>query len=121
NGKSYEAYYFETDEDGKGTYYDEKGNSLKKAFLKAPLKYSRITSRFSPRRLHPVQKVYKAHLGTDFAAPTGTPILATGDGIVVASTYAGGNGNYVKIQHDNVYATQYLHMSRRAVKRGDKV
>lgn len=121
NGKSYEAYYFEADEDGKGTYYDENGNSLKRAFLKAPLKYSRISSRFSPRRLHPVQKVYKAHLGTDFAAPTGTPILATGDGMVVASTYAGGNGNYVKIQHDNVYATQYLHMSRRAVKRGDKV
>src|SRR5690606_25560987 len=59
--------------------------------------------------------------GTDFAAPTGTPIVATGDGIVVASTYAGGNGNYVKIQHDNVYATQYLHMSKRAVKRGDRV
>ncbi len=120
-GKEYEAYYFETDEEGKGTYYDEQGNSLRRAFLKAPLKYSRISSRFSPRRLHPVQGVWKAHLGTDFAAPQGTPIVATGDGMVIASAYAGGNGNYVKIQHDNVYATQYLHMSKRAVKRGDRV
>ncbi|HZH55505.1 MAG TPA: peptidoglycan DD-metalloendopeptidase family protein, partial [Sphingobacteriaceae bacterium] len=120
-GKPYEAYYFENGEDEKGTYYDEEGNSLRRAFLKAPIKYSRISSRFSPRRLHPVQKVWKAHLGTDFAAPTGTPIVATGDGIVIASAYAGGNGNYVKIQHDNVYATQYLHMSKRAVKRGDRV
>lgn len=119
-GKPYEAFYFENG-DEKGTYYDEDGNSLRRAFLKAPIKYSRISSRFSPRRLHPVQKVWKAHLGTDFAAPTGTPIVATGDGIVIASAYAGGNGNYVKIQHDNVYATQYLHMSKRAVKRGDKV
>lgn len=121
HGREYEAYYYETEEEGKGTYYDEAGNSLRRAFLKAPIKYSRISSRFSPRRLHPVQKVWKAHLGTDFAAPTGTPIVATGDGMVVASTYAGGNGNYVKIQHDNVYATQYLHMSKRAVKRGDRV
>lgn len=120
-GKAYEAYYFETGEEGKGTYYDEQGNSLRRAFLKAPLKYSRISSRFSPRRLHPVQGVWKAHLGTDFAAPQGTPIVATADGIVIASAYAGGNGNYVKIQHDNVYATQYLHMSKRAVKRGDRV
>jgi len=121
HGKEYEAYYFETDEEGKGTYYDEEGNSLRRAFLKAPLKYSRISSRFSPRRLHPVQGVWKAHLGTDFAAPHGTPIVATADGMVIASAYAGGNGNYVKIQHDNVYATQYLHMSKRAVKRGDRV
>lgn len=120
-GKSYEAYYFEGEAGEKGSYYDESGNSLRRAFLKAPLKYSRISSRFSPRRLHPVQKVWKAHLGTDFAAPHGTPIVATGDGIVVASTYAGGNGNYVKIQHDQVYATQYLHMSKRAVKRGERV
>ena len=121
HGKEYEAYYFEAGDGEKGAYYDETGKSLRRAFLKAPIKYSRISSRFSPRRLHPVTKVWKAHLGTDFAAPTGTPIVATGDGIVVASTYAGGNGNYVKIQHDNVYATQYLHMSKRAVKRGDRV
>ncbi len=121
HGKAYEAYYFQTEEDPKGSYYDENGNSLRRAFLKAPIKYSRISSRFSPRRLHPVQKVWKAHLGTDFAAPHGTPIVATADGIVTASAFAGGNGNYVKIQHDNVYATQYLHMSKRAVKRGDRV
>src|SRR5690606_11261557 len=121
HGKEYEAYYFEAGDGEKGAYYDETGKSLRRAFLKAPIKYSRISSRFSPRRLHPVTKVWKAHLGTDFAAPTGTPIVATGDGIVVASTYAGGNGNYVKIQHDNIYSTQYLHMSKRAVKRGDRV
>lgn len=120
-GREYEAYYFDGHDDEKGNYFDEEGNSLRRAFLKAPIKYTRISSRFSPRRLHPVQKVWKAHLGTDFAAPTGTPIVATGDGIVIASAYAGGNGNYVKIQHDNVYATQYLHMSKRAVKRGDRV
>lgn len=120
-GKAYEAYYFQTEENPKGSYYDEKGNSLRRAFLKAPIKYSRISSRFSPRRLHPVQGVWKAHLGTDFAAPHGTPIVATADGMVIAATFAGGNGNYVKIQHDNVYATQYLHMSKIAVKRGQRV
>lgn len=121
NGTEYQAHYFQTDSDKEGQYYDEQGNSLHRSFLKAPLKFSRISSRFSKRRLHPVQKVWKAHLGTDYAAPKGTPIIATGDGVVSESASSGGNGNYVKIQHNKTYSTQYLHMSKRAVKRGQRV
>ena len=93
-------------------YYDEKGQSLKRAFLKEPLEYSRISSRFSKRRFHPVQKRYKAHLGTDFAAPRGTPIRTVGNGKVLEARYTRGNGYYVKIRHNKTYTTQYLHMSR---------
>jgi len=93
-------------------YFDEAGNSLRKAFLKAPLRYSRISSRFSYRRFHPVLKRYRAHLGVDYAAPRGTPIYAVGDGVVTHATYKKNNGRYVKIQHNTMYATQYLHMSR---------
>lgn len=121
NGNEYQAYYFKGVDDEHGFYYDENGKSLRRTFLKAPLKYSRISSRYSKSRFHPVQRRWKAHLGTDFAAPHGTPIVATADGVVEASTYSGGNGNYVKIKHDNVYSTQYLHMSKRAVKRGQRV
>ncbi len=121
NGKEYQAYYFEPNDGGKGSYYDENGKTLRRTFLKAPLKYSRISSRYTMRRFHPVQKQWTAHLGTDFAAPHGTPIVATADGVVTEASYGSGNGNYVKIQHDNVYATQYLHMSKRAVKKGQRV
>src|SRR5690606_8324805 len=121
NGKEFQAYYFKPDDHSEGGYYDENGNSLKRSFLKAPLKFVRISSRYSKRRLHPVQKVWKAHLGTDFAAPTGTPIVSTGDGVVVESQFTRSNGNYVKVKHNNTYTTQYLHMSRRAVKRGQRV
>lgn len=121
NGKEYQAYYFEGADDERGAYYDENGKSLRRTFLKAPLKYSRISSRYTMRRFHPVQRRWKAHLGTDFAAPHGTPIVATAAGVVEASAYGSGNGNYVKIKHDNVYSTQYLHMSKRAVKRGQRV
>ena len=93
-------------------YYDEEGKSLRKAFLKAPLKFSRISSRFTYKRFHPVQKRMKAHLGTDYAAPRGTPILATGDGVVSEARYKKYNGNYVKIRHNSTYSTQYLHMSK---------
>lgn len=113
------AFYFE--QDSVGDYFDEEGNSLRKAFLKAPLKFSRISSGFSRRRFHPVQKRYKAHLGTDYAAPTGTPILAVGDGEVIKSSWTSGNGKYVKIKHNSTYTTQYLHMSKRAVKAGQHV
>lgn len=102
-------------------YFDEEGESLRKAFLKAPLEYSRISSRFSLKRYHPVQKRWKAHLGTDYAAPKGTPILATGDGTVVESAYGKYNGNYVKIRHNGMYTTQYLHMNKRLVKKGEVV
>ena len=109
-GEDYYAIYFEQGE--ASDYYDENTKSLRKAFLKAPLKYSRISSRFSRRRFHPVQKRYKPHLGTDYAAPKGTPIMATGNGTVEKSGYSKGNGNYVKIKHNSVYATQYLHMTK---------
>ncbi|GGC42356.1 peptidase M24 [Parapedobacter defluvii] len=120
-GKEYRAFYFEPNDGQPGAYYDENGKSLRRTFLKAPLKYSRISSRFTMRRFHPVQRRWKAHLGTDFAAPHGTPIVATAAGVVIESQYGGGNGNYVKIQHDNVYTTQYLHMSKRAVRKGQRV
>jgi murein DD-endopeptidase MepM/ murein hydrolase activator NlpD len=126
-GRAFEAYRF--DQNGKTGYFDREGNSLKRAFLQAPLNYSRISSRYSQRRFHPVQKRYKAHLGTDYAAPTGTPIHSTGDGVVIAAAYTSGNGNYVKIKHNETYTTQYLHMSKfaagmragKAVKQGDVI
>ena len=104
-------------------YYDENGSPNKKTFLNAPLRYSRISSVFNRNRFHPVLKRRKAHLGTDYAAPTGTPIMAVADGVVTHRAYTKGNGNYVKIKHDKTYQTQYLHMSRfaRNVKRGTAV
>lgn len=92
-------------------YFDTAGKEMKRPFLMAPVKYSRISSGFTMKRFHPVQKKWKAHLGTDYAAPHGTPIMATGDGTVIAASYTGGNGNYVKIHHNDTYETQYLHMS----------
>jgi murein DD-endopeptidase MepM/ murein hydrolase activator NlpD len=109
-GREFKAYLY--DREGGAEYFDEEGNSLRKAFLAAPVEYSRISSRYNPRRFHPVQKRYKAHLGTDYAAPYGTPIRATGDGVVVEASYTSGNGRYVKIRHNGTYTTQYLHMSR---------
>jgi murein DD-endopeptidase MepM/ murein hydrolase activator NlpD len=109
---------------GKGPdYFDEKGHSLRKAFLKYPVKFTRISSRYSGKRFHPVLKRYRSHLGTDYAAPRGTPIRAVGDGIITEATYHRGNGNYVKIRHNANYSTQYLHMSRigSGIKPGAKV
>ncbi|MFT6865542.1 MAG: murein DD-endopeptidase MepM/ murein hydrolase activator NlpD [Cyclobacteriaceae bacterium] len=105
------------------SFFDEQGNSLRKTFLRAPLNYSRISSRYNPKRYHPVLKRYKAHLGTDYAAPTGTPIRTVGDGVVLEATYNSGNGKYVKIKHNSNYTTQYLHMSKIAagIKPGVKV
>lgn len=102
-------------------YYDEEGKVLKSMFLKAPLKFSRISSRFSPRRFHPVQGRWKAHNGTDYAAPHGTPIMSTANGVVERTGYTSGNGNYVKIRHSSTYSTQYLHMSKILVRRGQRV
>ncbi len=120
-GKPYHAYRFQEDDNKQFGYYNEKGEGLKRFFLKAPLKFSTITSRYSLRRFHPVQKTWKAHLGTDYAAPHGTPIIATANGTVTASTYNSNNGHFVKIKHNNTYTTQYLHMSKRAVKVGQRV
>ena len=117
-------YAFEFGKDslsGFAKFYDEEANSLQSFFLKAPLKYSRISSRYTKRRFHPVQKRWKAHKGTDYAAPTGTPIWSTADGVVIKSSYTRGNGNYVKVRHNDKYTTQYLHMSKRNAKVGQRV
>ena len=105
------AFYFE-EEENYGDYFDEEGAALRKAFLRAPLNYSRISSSFSKRRKHPVTGRIKAHLGTDYAAPTGTPILSTANGTVTEARYKRNNGNYVKVRHNSTYSTQYLHMSK---------
>lgn len=100
-------------QDGEELYYNEKGNSLEGAFLKAPLDYYRISSRFTNSRYHPVLKRYRAHHGVDYAAPTGTPVYAIGSGKVIAKGYqANGGGNYFKIRHNSTYTTTYMHLSR---------
>lgn len=110
-GKDFYAIPFEQSE--RIAYFDEEGNSLQKAFLKAPLKYSRISSGFSNNRYHPVLKRYRAHHGVDYAAPTGTPVHSIGDGVVVKKAYqANGGGNYVTIKHNSVYTTTYMHLSK---------
>lgn len=120
--KPYYAFEYEVDSlTNRTEYFDEESKTLRRFFLKAPVQYSRISSRYSPRRFHPVQKRWKAHKGTDYAAPRGTPIWSTADGVVIKSGYTRGNGNYVKVKHTNKYTTQYLHMSRRAVKVGQRV
>jgi len=109
-GKPYYAIPYKTGE--KTDFFDEEGNSLRKTLLRAPLVYDRISSRYSLKRFHPVQKRYKAHLGTDYAARPGTPIRTVGDGVVLEAKYHWANGNYVKIKHNSNYTTQYLHMSK---------
>ena len=126
-GKDFYALYYEKDPAHSGDYFDENGNSMKKQFLKAPVKFSYISSPYSLNRFHPVTKEWKAHLGTDYAAATGTPIMATADGVVEDACFKEYNGNYVKIRHNGQYKTQYLHMSKIAkgmhpgarVKQGD--
>lgn len=93
-------------------YFDEDGNTLKEFFLQAPVAYSRISSPYTMNRFHPVTGVNKPHLGTDYAAPTGTPIYSTANGVITHAKYSKYNGNYVKIKHNNTYTTQYLHMSK---------
>ena len=120
-GQEYFAIPFE--QDSVFQYFDQDGNSLRKAFLKAPLEFSRISSRYSKNRFHPILKRNKPHLGTDYAAPHGTPIRTVGDGVVVEAGYSGGNGNHVKVKHNSTYSTQYLHMSRfaKGIKKGTRV
>ena len=112
--KNYDnEYYGVFYENGKFKgYYDEEARPMKSPFLKAPVKYSRISSGYNPRRFHPVLKRVRPHYGTDYAAARGTPIMAVANGLVTRAGYGKGNGNYVKIKHDKTYATQYLHMSR---------
>jgi len=97
-------------QDSTMSFFDENGQSLRKAFLKAPLKYSRISSRFSNSRMHPILKIRRAHHGVDYAAPIGTPVYSIGDGVVIQTGNNGGAGNMVKIKHNSVYSTAYLHL-----------
>jgi murein DD-endopeptidase MepM/ murein hydrolase activator NlpD len=120
-GEKIYAFPFQINKNSKVDYYDEEGKALKNYFLKAPLKFIKITSKFSKNRFHPVQLKWKPHKGTDYAAPTGTPIMATATGVVEMAGYTAGNGNFVKIKHDKTYSTQYLHMSKILVKRGQHV
>ncbi len=122
-GKPLYAFNFTTDSiKGVRDYYDDKAANLKRAFLKAPVKFSRISSRYNlNRRIAYYGYKLRPHRGTDFAAPVGTPILATSDGTITKSERRGGNGNYVKIKHTGTYETQYLHMKARNVRVGQHV
>ena len=95
----------------RGEYFDENGTSLRRAFLKAPLSYTRISSKFSNARLHPIKKIVRAHHGVDYAAPSGTPVYSVGDGVVTARAWdSKGGGNYIKIKHNSTYTTEYMHL-----------
>lgn len=121
-GKLIYAFPFAQNQNsGKLDYFDDQGKALKNFFLKSPLKFVNITSHFTKKRFHPVQLIWKAHKGTDYAAPRGTPIMTTASGIVEQTGYTAGNGNFVKVKHDKTYSTQYLHMSRILVRRGQRV
>ncbi len=105
-------YAFSFTQNNEESYFDDKGKSLKKAFLKAPLKFSRISSVFSKSRFHPVLKIYRPHYGVDYAAPTGTPVVSIGDGTVTDKAYQpAGGGNYLKVKHNSAYTTSYMHLS----------
>lgn len=114
NHMGQDCYAIPFEQDGVVQYFDEQGKSTRKAFLKAPLKYSRISSHFSHGRYHPVLKIVRPHHGVDYAAPTGTPVHTIGDGVVIKKGYSGGAGNLVSIKHNAHYTTTYMHLSRYA-------
>jgi murein DD-endopeptidase MepM/ murein hydrolase activator NlpD len=128
NGKDYYAIAF-NEVGGFEDYFDENGNNLRKFFLKAPVSFTRISSKFTNRRKHPVTGRWKGHFGTDFAAPIGTPIYSTADGTITEVSYTQYNGYYVKVRHNSTYTTQYLHMdksskrlwTKKGIKKGKKV
>ncbi|TVP53555.1 MAG: M23 family metallopeptidase [Gemmatimonadales bacterium] len=117
------AIWFDLHDDGQGGYYDLAGESLRRAFLKAPLEFRRISSRFNPNRLHPIHNVRRAHIGVDYAAATGTPVMATADGTVSIRGVQGGYGNLVEIRHANGFMTRYAHLNGFAsgVRQGSRV
>ena len=124
NRGSYEAPAIRFDQgDGGNKYWNEKGGSMRKAFLKAPLKFTRISSGFSYARKHPVSGKVKPHTAVDYAAPAGTPVHALGDGTILSAGWAGGGGNTIKIRHNSVYTTGYLHLQRfaKGIKAGVRV
>ena len=109
-GNPFRAFLFQ-DGEQRPSYYDAEGKSVRKAFLKAPLSFSRISSGFSMKRFHPITKTWKSHPAIDYAAPVGTPIKSVGDGTIIAKGYTRANGNYVKIRHNGAYESIYLHMN----------
>lgn len=127
NGKILAAEFINQDETfqavkhNDGDFYTPSGRSMRKAFLRAPVNFKYVSSNFNPRRFHPVQKRYKPHNGVDYAAKTGTPVMAAGNGKVIAATYNKYNGHYVFIQHGDGIVTKYLHFSKRSVRKGQRV
>lgn len=121
-GESFRAFRFQ-DGDKSASYYDQNGDSVRKAFLKAPLSFSRISSGFSMHRFHPITKTWKAHPAIDYVAPVGTPIKAVGDASITRIGYTRGNGNFIELRHSNGYTSLYLHMSKfaRGMKKGKRV
>ncbi|MBE0568073.1 MAG: peptidoglycan DD-metalloendopeptidase family protein, partial [Deltaproteobacteria bacterium] len=121
DGHRYRAYRFDTGD--RSDYFDDEGKSLRKAFLKAPLSYRRVSSGFTKRRMHPILKIARPHLGVDYAAPAGTPVSTVGDGTVIFAGYKGPNGNLVIVRHPNGYTTTYGHLSRitKGIRRGVEV
>lgn len=118
-GKTYEAFWYR-DAAGRGAYFDHMGQSKKRVFLASPMEFSRVTSGFA-MRFHPIQKKWRAHLGVDYGAPTGTPVRTVGDGVVEFAGRQNGYGNVVKIKHGNARATLYAHLSRIDVKKGQRI
>ena len=119
-GRSFQAYRY-INSRGDVDYFSESGESMRKAFLRAPLDFTRISSGFNPKPLHPVFKTVRPHRGIDYAAPRGTPVYAAGDGRVSDAGYSKANGNYVFIKHGEAYITKYLHLHKRAVSKGERV
>ncbi len=119
-GKTLNAYRYR-DSNGDVGYYNEDGVSMRRAFLMAPVDFTRISSNFNPRRLHPIYKTRRPHRGTDYAAPKGTPVFAAGKGKVIEAGYTRSNGNYVFIRHGQDIVTRYLHLHKRSVKDGQRV
>ena len=128
-GKVYRAFYFEPPDTKKPGYYNEAGASMEKEFRRSPIKWARVSSRFTGHRLHPIRRVYTAHYGVDYAAPIGTPVQATADGVVISAGWNGAAGRMVRIRHKNNYETMYLHLNgfgpgiraRTRVKGGDVI
>ncbi len=122
DGKSYQAFLYRKDGEDIG-YFDLEGNSLRKMFLKSPIRFGRITSGFNLRRFHPILKIRRPHLGVDYAAPTGTPVRAVGDGVIQWAGWKGGGGKVIQIKHNSIYQTNYLHLNgfSRVIRTGSRV
>jgi len=120
DGHRYSAFRY-TDSNGDQGYFSADGVSMRKAFMLAPLDFTRVSSNFNMRRMHPIMKIVRPHRGVDYSAPTGTPVYASGDGKVAQSGYSPSQGNFIFIEHGDGYRTGYLHLHKRVVKAGDRV